>query len=164
MSTQADLGSGRQIRPAPVRKSIHVNASPAVAFDVFTNGIGRWWPKTHSISEAGVDRPVIEPREGGRWYERSVDGVECEVGKVLAWDPPSRLLLVWQLDPDWKFDPNLITEVEVTFMPEGDGTRVNLEHRNLERIGERAEEMREKIGSPGGWSRLLELYSEASAS
>jgi uncharacterized protein YndB with AHSA1/START domain len=152
------------IQPAPVRKSILVAAAPERAFEVFTDGIGRWWPKTHSISEAELDRPVLEPRAGGRWYERGVDGSECEVGKVLAWDPPGRLLLAWQLDPDWKFDPDLVTEVEVTFTPEGDGTRVELEHRNLERIGDRAEEMREKIGSPGGWSRLLELYSEASAS
>ena len=152
-----------QISPAPVHKTIFVNAPQAHAFQVFTSGIGSWWPKTHSISEGEFDRAVIEPREGGRWYELGANGAECDVGKVLAWEPPARVLLAWQLDPDWTFDPQLITEVEVTFTPEGGGTRVDLEHRNLERMGNRAEEMREKIGSPGGWSRLLELYSEASA-
>src|SRR5206468_12288295 len=82
-----------QIRPAPVRKTIFVNAPQAHAFDVFTSGIGRWWPKTHSISEADLDRPVIEPHTGGRWYELGVDGSECEGGQVPAWDPPGRHLL-----------------------------------------------------------------------
>lgn len=152
-----------QIRPAPVRRSIFVNAPQAHAFDVFTTGIGRWWPKTHAIGDAELDKPVIEPREGGRWYQLGVDGSECEIGKVLAWEPPARLLLAWQLDPDWNFDPRLITEVEVLFTPEAGGTRVDLEHRYLERIGDRAEEMVEKVGSPGGWTAVLQLYSEASA-
>lgn len=151
-----------QIKPAPVRRSIFVNAPQAHAFEVFTSGIGRWWPKTHTIGNAELDKPIIEPRVGGRWYEREVDGSECEIGKVLAWEPPARLLLAWQLDPDWKFNPSLITEVEVTFTPEGGGTLVALEHRNLERLGDRAEEMAEKIGSPGGWATVLQLYSEAS--
>ncbi|HZU51755.1 MAG TPA: SRPBCC family protein, partial [Sphingomicrobium sp.] len=117
------------IHPAPVRKSVFVAASPDQAFDVFANHIGRWWPKSHKISHADLERPVIEPRAGGRWYERAVDGTECEVGKVLAYAPPHRLLLAWQLRSDWTFDPELITEVEVTFTPEGKGTRVDLEHR-----------------------------------
>jgi uncharacterized protein YndB with AHSA1/START domain len=151
------------IQPAPVRKTVLVPAPPQRAFDVFTAGIGRWWPKTHKIGAADLDRPVIEPHAGGRWYERDVDGSECELGKVLVWDPPSRLVLAWQLDPDWKYDPALVTEVEVTFTPEGDATRVELEHRHLERIGERAEEMREKIDAPGGWGGLLQLFSDTAA-
>lgn len=151
-----------QIRPAPVRRSIFVNAPQAHAFDVFTSGIGRWWPKTHAIGDAELDKPVIEPREGGRWYQLGVDGSECDIGKVLAWEPPARLLLAWQLDPDWHFDPVLQTEVEITFTPEGDGTRVNLEHRHLERMGNRADEMAEKVGAPGGWTAVLQHYSEAS--
>jgi uncharacterized protein YndB with AHSA1/START domain len=151
-----------QIRPAPVRRSIFVKAPQAHAFEVFTSGIGDWWPKTHAIGEAELDKPVIEPRAGGRWYQLGVDGSECDIGHVLAWDPPSRLLLAWQLDPDWKFVPDLVTEVEVTFTPEADGTRVDLEHRNLERMGERVDEIVEKVGSPGGWAAVLQLYSEAS--
>jgi len=149
------------IRPAPVRKSILVDASPEHAFDTFANGIGRWWPKSHHISKADLDRPVIEPRSGGRWYELAVDGSECEVGKVLQWDPPSRLLLAWQLRHDFTYDPDLVTEVEVTFAPEGDGTRVNLEHRHLERLGENAEALRESVDSPNGWGLMLQLFSEA---
>jgi uncharacterized protein YndB with AHSA1/START domain len=148
-----------QIRPAPVRKSIFVNASQERAFEVFTSGIGRWWPKSHKIGPAEVDRPIIEPREGGRWYELDVDGSECEIGTVQVWDPPSRLLLIWQLTPEFTYDPNLITEVEVLFTPEGDGTRVDLEHRDLERMGEKADAMRETVSGPGGWPMLLELYA-----
>ena len=149
-----------QIQPAPVRKSIRVGAPADRAFEVFTAGIGRWWPKSHKIGPADLDRPIIEPREGGRWYERDVDGTECEIGKVLVWDPPARLVLAWQLTPEWKFDPELITEVEVTFTPDGDGTRVDLEHRNLERMGERAQAVHEAVGGPGGWGGLLELYAQ----
>jgi uncharacterized protein YndB with AHSA1/START domain len=82
---------------------------------------------------------------------------------VLVWDPPSRLVLAWQLTPDWTYDPNLITEVEVTFTPEGDGTRVDLEHRHLERMGGRAEAARAVIDAPGGWGLLLQLFSETAA-
>ena len=151
------------IQPAPVRKSIFVNAPQAHAFEVFTAGIGRWWPKTHKIGQSDLERPVIEPKTGGRWYEIDVDGSQCEIGKVLAWEPPARLLLAWQLDPEWKFDPDLVTEVEVLFTPEGGGTRVDLEHRHLERMGDRAGAVREMVDAPGGWGGLLELYSNEAA-
>ena len=149
-----------QIRPAPVRKSIRVNATPDRAFDVFTSGIGRWWPKSHKIGQADLDRPVIEPRAGGRWYELDVDGSECELGKVAVWEPPSRLILIWQMTPEFRFDPDLITEVEVTFTPDGDGTVVDLEHRDLERMGDQAEAMAETVGGPGGWPALLQLFAD----
>ena len=152
-----------RIQPAPVRKSMFVNAPQDHAFEVFTGGIGRWWPKSHKIGKAELDFPVIEPREGGRWYERDVDGSECEIGKVLAWEPPSRVLLAWQLDAQWAFDRELITEVEVTFTPEGTGTRVELEHRHLERMGERADAAREAVEGPNGWGLILQLYSQATA-
>jgi uncharacterized protein YndB with AHSA1/START domain len=152
-----------QIRPATVRKSIHVAASPEHAFDTFVNGIGRWWPKSHKIGPADLERPVIEPREGGRWYELDVDGTECEIGKVALWQPPSRLILIWQLTPQFAYDRDLVTEVEVTFLPEADGTRVELEHRDLERLGDKAEAMRETVGGPGGWPALLELFAAESA-
>lgn len=152
-----------RIRPAPVRKSIFVNAPEDHAFEVFTSGIGRWWPKSHHIGKSDLVRPVIEPRECGRWYELLVDGSECDVGRVLAWEPPSRLLLAWQLTPDWTFDADLITEVEIMFTPEGSGTRVDLEHRHLERMGDRAEAAREAVDSPNGWSLILQLYCDVSA-
>jgi uncharacterized protein YndB with AHSA1/START domain len=149
-----------QIRPAPVRSSVHVNAAPERAFEVFTSGIGRWWPKSHKIGQADLDRPVIEPQVGGRWYELDVDGSECEIGEVLVWEPPSRLVLIWQLTPEFAYDPNLKTEVEVRFTPDGEGTRVDLEHRDLERMGDKAEAMRETVSGPGGWPALLQLYAD----
>jgi uncharacterized protein YndB with AHSA1/START domain len=149
-----------QIRPAPVRKSIFVGAPQGRAFEVFTDGIGRWWPQTHKTGPVDLDRPVIEPKEGGRWYELYVDGSEREIGKVAAWEPPGRLLLIWQLTPDFAFDPDLVTEVEVLFTPESGGTRVDLEHRDLERMGEKAEAMRETVSGPGGWPALLQLFAD----
>lgn len=148
------------IQPAPVRKSIFVNAPQARAFEVFTAEIGRWWPKSHKIGQSDLERPVIEPFAGGRWYELDVDGSECEIGKVAAWEPTSRLLLIWQLTPEFTFDPDLVTEVEVTFAPEGEGTRVDLEHRHIERMGDKADAMRESVSGPGGWPALLQLYAD----
>jgi uncharacterized protein YndB with AHSA1/START domain len=152
-----------QIRPAPVRKSLFVNAPQDHAFEVFTIGMGRWWPKSHKLSEAELDGQIIEPNEGGRWYQLNVDGSECEIGSVAAWEPPARVLLIWQLNAEWTFDPDLVTEVEVRFTPEGSGTRVDLEHRHLERLGDTAEGFREAIDAPGGWSGLLELYAAEAA-
>jgi uncharacterized protein YndB with AHSA1/START domain len=152
------------IKPAPVRRSVRVSAPRERAFEVFTAGIGRWWPKSHHIGKADLDTLVIEPRAGGRWYERGVDGTECEVGKVLVWEPPSRLVLAWQLTPDWTFDPDLITEVEVQFIADGaNATRVELEHRDLERLGDRADAMRQQIDSDGGWPGLLQLFAQSAS-
>ena len=152
----------KTILPAPVRKSVRVGAPPERAFAVFTAGVGRWWPKSHHIGAADLDAIVIEPKAGGRWYERGVDGTQCEVGKVLVWEPPARLVLCWQLSADWKFDPNLMTEVEVRFIPDGaNATRVELEHRNLDRFGDRADVVRKSIDAPEGWSGLLQLFKQA---
>jgi uncharacterized protein YndB with AHSA1/START domain len=156
--------TNRTVTPAPVRRSARVGAPPDRAFEVFTTGIGRWWPKTHHICKADLDTHIIEPKVGGRWYERGVDGSECEVGKVLVWDPPTRLVLCWQLSADWKFDPDLVTEVEVRFIAEGaKSTLVELEHRDLERFGERADAMRQRIDSPDGWAGLLQLYARSAS-
>jgi uncharacterized protein YndB with AHSA1/START domain len=149
----------QKIKPAPVRKSVRVNAPPEHAFDVFVRRIGAWWPKSHHIGATDPETFVIEPRQGGRWFERGTDGAECEIGKVLAWEPPKRLLLAWQITADWKYDAALVTEVEVRFVREGDATRVELEHRNLERLGDRAEGYRQQIDSPNGWSMILQLFS-----
>ncbi len=152
----------RTIQPAPVRRTIVVATPPARAFEVFTDRIGRWWPKSHHVGAAEPQDVVIEPRADGRWFERAADGTECQVGRVLVWDPPQHLVLAWQLTADWKFDPDLITEVEVRFIPEGEAaTRVELEHRDLERFGERAGQVREAIDAPRGWTAILELYARA---
>src|SRR5262245_675834 len=154
----------RTITPAPVRKSVRVSADPARAFDVFTMGVARWWPRTHSIGASPMKEAVIEPRAGGRWFERGEDGSECDVGKVLVWEPPTRLVLGWQLSPQFKYDPTVTSEVEVRFIADGTrATLVELEHRHLERHGEQAEALRNAVDSPNGWSGLLNLYAAAAA-
>ena len=149
--------NGPTITPAPVRTSVHVKAGIDKAFDVFTAGINRWWAKSHKIGKADMKEAVIEPRVGGRWYEIGVDGSECEWGKVLIWEPPHRLVLAWQITPQFGYDPDLVTEVEITFAVEAGGTRVQLEHRNLERFAEQAEKMRTAVNS--GWPQLLGLFA-----
>ena len=106
---------------------------------------------------------MLEPKVGGRRYEVSEDGSTCEWGKVLAYEPPGRLVLGWQIDADWKYDPDLITEVEVLFIPDGEGTRVELEHRNIARFGPRAAAVADMIGSDGGWPLILGLCAENAA-
>jgi uncharacterized protein YndB with AHSA1/START domain len=153
------------ISPAPVRKTIQVKASQERAFEVFTAGMGRWWVKGHSINTSPQQDVIVEPREGGRWYERGKDGSECQWGHVIEWDPPRRLLLAWQIGADWRFDPALVTELEVRFTPEGpNATRVDLEHRNLDRFGEKAAETRASLDGAGGWTGLLKAFAEASSS
>jgi len=148
-----------------VRKKVVVATSAERAFRVFTDGIDRWWPREHHIGASPLKRAVLEPRAGGRWYAVCEDGSECDTGKVLTWDPPHRLVLGWQITAQWKFDPGFLTEVEVTFTPEGPKkTLVQLEHRNLERYGASATELRKSIDSPGGWGQTLENFAAAAAS
>lgn len=148
------------ISPAPIRKSVHVKAAPPRAFEIFTAGASRWWLKTHTINPTKSPQKdvVIEPRAGGRWFERGEDGSECSWGQVLAWEPPSRLLLAWQINADFTYDPALITEVEVRFTPDGTGTLVELEHRLLERMGERGIGMRDAFTR--GWGLLLDSFTQ----
>jgi len=145
-----------------VRKSVTVEVSAQKAFEVFTEGFDRWWLREHHIGEAEIGRAVIECRAGGRWYETGVDGSECDWGRVLVWEPPHRLVLAWQIDASWKFDPELVTELEVRFVAETpERTRVELEHRDLERFGEAEEQMRDGLDSPGGWQGHLDRFARA---
>jgi len=103
---------------------------------------------------------VLEGRPGGRWYEVGTDAAECEWGKVLLWEPPTRLILAWQVDANWKYDPTLVTEVEVVFTAlEGGGTRVDLEHRNLARFGDQGQRVRDAISSDRGWLGILNSFA-----
>jgi uncharacterized protein YndB with AHSA1/START domain len=144
-----------------VRKVVNVEAPPGMAWQVFTEMMGAWWPlATHKIGKAKAVDAVIEPRVGGRWYERGEDGSTCDWGRVLAWEPPSRLVLSWDISADWQHEPNLKTEVEVRFIAEGkDGTRVELEHRHLDRYGPRRDEMRQTFDSEMGWKGLLDAFA-----
>lgn len=154
-----------QAESLAVRKSVTVQAQPDRAFAAFTQEIGRWWPiATHVIGGKPVADVVIEPREGGRWFERAEDGSECDWGRVLAWQPPGRVVLTFEVSADWKHDPAIAAEVEVRFTAEGAGaTRVELEHRGLELYGERAAQMREIYASDGGWGGMLETYAQVAA-
>lgn len=148
--------------PNSVRKVLHVKAPPDVAWRVFTEKMGTWWPLAHyKIGKAKAVDAVLEPEVGGRWYERGEDGSTCDWGRVLAWEPPTRLLLTWDIDANWQFDPKLNTEIEVRFIAEGKGTRVELEHRRLDRYGERREEMRRIFDTEGDWGKLLAMFSSA---
>jgi uncharacterized protein YndB with AHSA1/START domain len=145
---------------APVRKSLVVEASPQRAFEVFTAGIDRWWPKSHGIGATPVRESVIEPFEGGRWYTRHEDGSDVVIGHVRVWQPGARLVVSWEISPDWKPEPRvaLASEVEVRFAADGAHTRVELEHRNFERMGAAGgEKMRGAVD--GGWPGLLELFA-----
>ena len=142
-----------------------VKAPPAVAWRVFTEKKGTWWPLTHyKIGKANAIDAVIEPRAGGRGYERGDDGSTCDWGTILAWEPHSRLVLSWNISADWQPDPTLETEIEVRFIPQGkNGTRVELEHRHLDRYGARRDEMRNIFETEGDWGRLLEMFARTAA-
>jgi uncharacterized protein YndB with AHSA1/START domain len=145
-----------------VRQAVTVSAPQERAFEVFTREFNRWWPRSHKIGPAALAEAVIEGREGGRWYERDVDGSECEWGRVLVWEPPARLVLAWQISGEWAYDADLHTEVEVSFVAEGpDQTRVELEHRGLDAFGENMDDMRRSLGSPGGWTGILHDFAAA---
>jgi uncharacterized protein YndB with AHSA1/START domain len=146
-----------------VRKVVSVKAPPEIAWRVFVESMGTWWPlATHKIGKAKAVDAVIEPRVGGRWYERGDDGSTCDWGRVLSWEPHSRIVLSWEISADWQPDPKLKTEVEVRFIEEGtNGTRVELEHRHLDRYGPRRDEMRGTFENEGGWGGLLASFARA---
>lgn len=145
-----------------IRKEITVAAPLDVAWRIFTQEMGRWWPlNTHKIGEVRAVDAVMEPHVGGRWYERGEDGSSCDWGRVLVWQAPSRLVLTWEITADWKHDPTLVTEVEVNFSTVGESTRLTLEHRHLDRYGARAAEMLGVFASPGGWEGLLAAFARA---
>jgi uncharacterized protein YndB with AHSA1/START domain len=143
---------------APVVRSVSVKAPPDRAFALFTGDIGRWWPRGMTIGEQPHADVLIEKHPGGRWFERADDGTETQWGRVLAWEPPKRLLLAWQIGAGWKYDEAFETEVEVTFAPAGTGTLVTLEHRNLERFGAAAEAIAKQLG--GGWPKLIQFFAD----
>ena len=146
-----------------VRRSITVEATPERAFAVFTAGFEQLVAdREPPHRRAGRGRG--DPRAAHRrpLVRAAADGSECDWGAVIAWEPPSRLLLAWQLTPEWEYDPDPAnaTEVEVTFTPEGDGTRVELEHRGFEKHGEAGAKMRELVSAPGGWNDLLQMFAK----
>lgn len=141
-----------------IRKELLVEASQEIAFNVFTGKMGLWWPKTHHIGTSPMVDSIVEPKTDGRWYSTHEDGSEVNIGKVLAWDPNGRLVLAWQVTGQFKYDPSIITEVELNFIPEGPTTtRVKFEHRDIDKLtgGEKVIE-----NMDGGWWFILNQYKE----
>ena len=146
-----------------VRKTIVVNADIQRAFEVFTQNMAQWWPSEHHIGSSPLLAVVVEPRSGGRWYEKDEDGSECDWGTVLDWQPPTRVVFTWHLNGDFVYvaDITQASEVEVRFTTEREGwTRVELEHRCFERHGESGDRLRTEVDKPGGWTYVLDGYTK----
>lgn len=144
---------------APIVKSVHVDCAVEDAFSVFTREISTWWPmRTHSINEESVRAVVLEEREGGELYEVVADGGRARWGTVTVWEPPHRLVVSWHVNPQRPAP----TEWEARFSPDGDGTRLDFEHRFWERLGDAATDARAQYDT--GWDPVLAAYVERVAS
>ena len=155
MSTQAS--------DTTIRHSIVVEAPVERAFSVFTDGFGSFKPREHNLLDAPLAETVFEPHAGGHIYDRAVDGTECRWARVLVYEPPNRVVFSWDISPRWQLEPDhdKTSEVEVRFVPEGpERTRVELEHRHLDRHGEGWESERDGVGGADGWPLYLERFAE----
>jgi uncharacterized protein YndB with AHSA1/START domain len=156
------------VEEAVVRKSVRVRASVERAFSVFVEQMETWWPATHHIDKTPFEAIFVEPRVGGRWYERNAVGELCDWGKVLAWDPPHLVRLSWHVgpghdSPDWVCDPDpaKASEVEIRFSGDAEGsTLVELEHSKLERHGEGYQQLRALFDGPGAWQGILAEFAK----
>jgi uncharacterized protein YndB with AHSA1/START domain len=155
-----------------VLKTIRVKVPIEHAFSVFVEHMESWWPASHHIGNTPFVAIFVEPRVGGRWYERNSDGALCDWGTVLAWDPPHRVRFSWHVgpghdQPDWVFEPDMAraSEVEIRFRSEGpNATFVELEHSKIERHGEGAVQLRAMFDGPGAWITILEKFAKAAES
>jgi uncharacterized protein YndB with AHSA1/START domain len=153
------MSTHTQSTATSVHRAIVVEASIERAFRAFTKDFGRVKPGEHNMLAVEIDETVFEPREGGRVYDRGVDGSECQWGRVLAFEPPNRVVFSWDITPQWQLesDREKTSEVEVRFIAEtAQRTRVELEHRNLDRHGEAWEGVRDAVGGGGGWPVYLQ--------
>lgn len=154
MSTQAPQAS--------VKHSVVVEAPLARAFEVFTKDFGRFKPAEHNLLGVKIAETVLEPRAGGYLYDRGIDGSECRWARVLAYEPPNRVLLTWNISPRWQLetDPEKVSEWEVRFTSETpQRTRVEIEHRKLDRHGDGWEGVRNGVAAEGGWPLYLQRYA-----
>ena len=150
----------KTIMIAPVRKTIRVKAPLKHAFEVFTSGLTRWWPHDHSVGKQPIAKVLMEPRLGGRWLEISKDGTETPVATITHWEPPHRLVLLWQINAKWKPDVTMKSEVDVRFTADGpNATHVELVHHKFETMGaEAGASMRNDVD--GGWPGLIERFAK----
>jgi uncharacterized protein YndB with AHSA1/START domain len=154
-----------QAADTSVHASVTVDAPIERAFSVFTDGIGSWWEPSHHIKE-GVAEMVFEPRVGGNIYDRAADGTESRWARVLAYDPPNRVVFSWDINGQFQIETDLdkTSEVEVRFVAEGPNrTRVELEHSKLDRHGEGWEQHRDAVGSPDGWQLGLNGFAKVAS-
>lgn len=144
---------------APVRKSVRVKAPIAQTFEVFTARLGDWWPKDHGIGGEPIASDFMECRLGGRWIERSESGKETVVATIITWEPPSRLVLLWQINEKWQPDPSMKSEVDIRFTADGpDATIVDVVHHKFETMGAAAgASMRKDVDA--GWPGLLQMFA-----
>jgi len=145
-----------------VRRQVVVNAPQAKAFAAFTERLGEFKPPEHNLLAAPIAETVFEPRAGGHIYDRAEDGSQCRWARVLAYEPPDRVVFSWDISPQWQIepDPDRTSEVEVRFVPESpDRTRVELEHRHLDRHGPGWQSVAEGVGGDQGWPLYLARYA-----
>jgi uncharacterized protein YndB with AHSA1/START domain len=145
-----------------VRRKVVVEAPIERAFAVFTERFGDFKPKEHNMLGAPIAETVFEPKVGGHIYDRGVDGSECHWARVLAYEPPDRVVFSWDIGPTWQIetDPDNASEVEVTFIAETpQRTRVELEHRNIDRHGPGWESVRDGVAHDEGWPLYLDRYA-----
>ena len=151
-----------QAPAAVVRRQIVVDAPIEAAFTVFTARFGDFKPPEHNILGVPIAETVFEPRVGGNIYDRGTDGSECRWARVLAYEPPTRVVFSWDIGPTWELEtnPGNASEVEVTFTPESPTrTRVDLEHRHIDRHGPGWESVRDGVGHDQGWPLYLDRYA-----
>ena len=147
-----------------VRTTVTVDAAIQRAFDVFTEGIASWWPAEHHILQAELADMTFEPRVGGHIVDRGVDGSECQWGRVLAYEPPTRIVFTWEISPIWQLEPDPAkrSEVEVRFVEDApERTRVELEHRHLDRHGDGWDGLRAGVAADEGWPLYLQRFAAA---
>jgi uncharacterized protein YndB with AHSA1/START domain len=148
---------------AAVRLEIVVDAIPERAFEVFTADFGGFKPPEHNLLDVPIAETVFEPRVGGHIVDRGTDGSECRWARILAYEPPHRVVFSWDISPRWELVSNLdeASEVEVTFGEESPGrTRVTLEHRHLDRHGSGWDGVRDGVEGEAGWPLYLARYRD----
>jgi uncharacterized protein YndB with AHSA1/START domain len=152
-----------QIRETTVQAQVVVDAPLERAFSFFTEGFGSFKPPEHNLLGVEIAETVFEPRVGGYLYDRGVDGSECRWARVLAYEPPDRVVISWDISPQWRLETDLAktSEVEVRFYPEApERTRVEVEHRSLDRHGAGWEAVRDGVAAPDGWPLYLERFAQ----
>ena len=144
-----------------VRREITVSCSPERAFDLFTTRMIEWWPAEHHLAASPVVAITVEPRVGGRVYDRCEDGSESCWGQVTQWDPPARLGFAWMITSTWQLESDVekASRVAVSFLPEGDRTRVVLVHNDFWRLADGGRGMADAVADPGGWEQGLQSFA-----